>query len=217
MHALIGNVRHDDAPARLARDPHADGVLAEPAGLLKEVVLLPRRGPPRPAVVHADLERRDGHVGPEDLHAEPPGRRALLVAQPQRRATDAAGHVRVRDVDDALGEVCELGEGVLEEVKTGGLAGRAYVDDLGKGGVAVGACCQLWPRKVIDGVVPVIHIFHARGVMLDLNRNVLFILLTMAVTDFPFELDTLTHSPQWYDVSHTLADSAVPKTPSGSL
>ncbi|KAK8045640.1 hypothetical protein PG993_005664 [Apiospora rasikravindrae] len=48
---------HDDAAARLARDPHACDIFAKPAPVLEEVALLPRL-----ATIRDDLERPVGHV-----------------------------------------------------------------------------------------------------------------------------------------------------------
>lgn len=123
------DVAHSHLLPAGARHAYRHGVRAEPAAVLEEVVRLARRALPRAAAVGADLERRDGAVGVDDLHREPVRRRAALVVQHERRR-DAAVDDLVADGDDALGRGAKLEEAVLEQVELALGTLGALVDDL---------------------------------------------------------------------------------------
>jgi hypothetical protein len=124
------DILNNHGPAVLARYPDINDILTKATALLEEVVRLSRSPLPSPPAVGADLELGDGLGGVHDLHGEPPAGGALLVLEDEGRG-DPAGRPVPGDVDDALGNIGELGEGVLEEVEVAGFAFGALVDDLG--------------------------------------------------------------------------------------
>lgn len=84
---------------------------------------------PSATTVGANLELGNGLVGIDNLHREPVLGSTFLVLK-LKGAGEVAGGVLPGDVDNAGGDVGELGEGVLEEVKVAGGALGALVDNL---------------------------------------------------------------------------------------
>lgn len=119
-----------DLSTRLAGHADVNSLGAEPAVVLKEVVVAAGGLLPGAAAVGADLQGGDGLVGVDDLHGEPVGGGAFLVLQGDGRL-DAAGHEGPIDGDDAFRGAGELGEGGLEEVEVVGFTLGAFVNDLG--------------------------------------------------------------------------------------
>lgn len=124
------NIAHFNSAPGGAGHTDVNSISTEAAGVLEEVVFRPRGGLPGAAAVRADLERGDGLVGVDDLHAEPVRAGAGLVVQHDGRR-DAAGHLDVRRGDLACRNLPELLEGVFEEVQVAFVALGTLVDDLG--------------------------------------------------------------------------------------
>lgn len=108
----------------------------EAAGILKEVISLPRCSFPRLAPIGADVQCLDLAVRIDDLHAKPPLRGARFESELDGRS-DRAGDDGPGDGDHAFVWIVEFGEGVGEEVEVVGAAAGAFVDDLPVSAVSI--------------------------------------------------------------------------------